>query len=211
MENNETRYEQSPDAAPLLKHGDRLITVSGYLLVVTSVICFGAVAVIKVWDSVYNKGLFFQDWLSLAQNEVSTISLLVIALVAASIGKSLLTTARMADARTIPYEDLPLIRQAVIDGVAEPIDQYVRLRSLTGMSGTFTKLGITGLPLTTVALTLIFSAISLLPLSQAASFLDLAKLTLGAFIGSFVQRQVEQRRRESSSGTNDVNKPELSV
>lgn len=54
-----------------------------------------------------------------------------------------------------------LISRAVIDGKAEPIDQHVRLRSLTGWAGTFTKLGITGLPLVTVFLTLIFSAVAL--------------------------------------------------
>jgi len=122
----------------------------------------------------------------------------LIGVVTATLGKRLLTSVRLADARTIPYEDLPLVRQAVIDGKPEPIDQYVRLRSLSGMSGNFTKLGITGLPLTTVLLTLIFSFVSLMPTPRADSFLDLAKLTLGAFIGSFVQRQVEQRRQEGA-------------
>ena len=32
------------------------------------------------------------------------------------------------------------------------------------------------------------------------SLFDLAKLTLGAFIGSYVQRQVERRRQESEAG-----------
>jgi hypothetical protein len=120
----------------------------------------------------------------------------VIAIVAAMLGKSLLTSVHMADARTIPYEDLPLVRQAVIDGKAEPIDQYVRLRALSGISGNFTKLGVTGLPLTTVFLTLVFAFIAIfLPDEKTStSFLDLAKLTLGAFIGSFVQGRVEQRR-----------------
>jgi hypothetical protein len=60
----------------------------------------------------------------------------------------------------------------------------------------FTKLGLTGLPLTTVVLTLIFSFMAA---AGAEGFMDLAKLTLGAFIGSFVQRQVEQRR-EADTG-----------
>jgi len=120
---------------------------------------------------------------------------MAIGILAAWFGRKLLVTVRLTDARTIPYDDLPLVREAVIEGKAEPIDQYVRLRSLSGMSGNFTKLGITGLPLTTVLLTLIFSGVALMPLPQAKDFLDLAKLTLGAFIGSFVQRQVEQRRQ----------------
>jgi hypothetical protein len=91
------------------------------------------------------------------------------------------------------------VRQAVIEGKPDPIDQYVRLRALSGMSGNFTKLGVTGLPLTTVVLTLIFSVISLLSVNgTSAAFLDLAKLTLGAFIGSFVQGRVDQRRSDDS-------------
>jgi hypothetical protein len=92
-----------------------------------------------------------------------------------------------------------MVQDAVINGKSEAIDQYVRLRSLAGWAGTFTKLGITGLPLVTVVLTLIFSLIALLPLSHADAFLDLAKLTLGAFIGSFVQRNVELRKQDISS------------
>jgi hypothetical protein len=96
-----------------------------------------------------------------------------------------------------------------MDGKAEPVDQYVRLRSLSGMSGTFTKLGVTGLPLVTVFLTLLFSLVSLLPIARAENFLDLAKLTLGAFIGSFVQRQVEQRRQEAAQPPGTTMKPDL--
>ena len=78
----------------------------------------------------------------------------------------------------------------------------MRLSSLSGFTGTFTKLGLTGLPLATVALTLIFAALALLPvgLEGQKSFFDLTKLTLGAFIGSFVQRQVEQRRTPGPKG-----------
>lgn len=117
----------------------------------------------------------------------------------ALLGLRLLTTTQTALARTIPKDDLTMVQDAVINGKSEPIDQYVRLRSLAGWAGTFTKLGITGLPLVTVVLTLIFSLIALLPLSQANAFLDLAKLTLGAFIGSFVQRNVELRKQDTSS------------
>jgi hypothetical protein len=73
----------------------------------------------------------------------------------------------------------------------------VRLSSLSGATGTATKLGLTGLPLATVGLTIFFSAISIF---GAQGFLDLAKLTLGAFIGSFVQRAVSGERQTSASG-----------
>ena len=183
---------------PSVPVADRLLLTSGYVLVLASVVCFGVIAYLKVHESLYpipTPPLI--TWLDLVQRESGLLGLLLIAVIAATLGKRLLTTARMADARTIPYEDLPLVRQAVMEGKSEPIDQYVRLRSLSGVSGNFTKLGITGLPLTTVFLTLVFSFIALLPIeSEAATqFLDLAKLTLGAFIGSFVQGRVEQRKQ----------------
>jgi hypothetical protein len=51
--------------------------------------------------------------------------------------------------------------------------------------------------------------LSILPIAAANSFLDLAKLTLGAFIGSFVQRQVEQRKQEGMQATGAPPRPSL--
>ncbi|MEQ8696535.1 MAG: hypothetical protein RLO48_12175 [Bauldia litoralis] len=81
---------------------------------------------------------------------------------------------------------------------SEAVDQYIRLASLSGFSGSFTKVGFTGLPLATVALTLIFVILSLL--TDNTDLMELAKLTLGAFIGSFVQRQVERGERQGPAG-----------
>ena len=68
-------------------------------------------------------------------------------------------------------------------------------------ASTFTKLGVTGIPLVTVVLTLIFSFIALTLSEHSKDFLDLAKLTLVAFIGSFVQRSVELRKQDAGSST----------
>ncbi|MEM7770807.1 MAG: hypothetical protein AAF327_09875, partial [Cyanobacteria bacterium P01_A01_bin.37] len=72
----------------------------------------------------------------------------------------------------------------------EAINQYVILSSLSGFTGTFQKIGFSGLPLATSALTLVFCALSF----TNDEFMELAKLTLGAFIGSFVQRNVDTER-----------------
>src|ERR1700730_2533966 len=133
----------------LLNSGDRIIIFSGYALVMTSVLSFAMIAFIKVRGSFHGASVArYENWLDVFQNESTTVGLIVVAVVAASLGKQLLKIARLADTRMIPIDDLPLIRQAVIDGKPEPIDQYVRLRALTGLSGAFTKLGVTGLPLT---------------------------------------------------------------
>jgi hypothetical protein len=118
------------------------------------------------------------------------------------VGYKLVVASGASPENPIPPSNYGLLAPLIQDGKAEAIDQYVRLCSLSGFTGTFTKLGLTGLPLTTVALTLIFAGLALLPTDPDSqkSFFDLTKLTLGAFIGSFVQRQVEQRR---TPGPND--------
>jgi hypothetical protein len=118
------------------------------------------------------------------------------------IGYKLVVASGASPENAIPPNHYNLLAPLIQEGKSDSIDQYVRLSSLSGFTGTFTKLGLTGLPLTTVALTLIFAALALLPVDAESqkSFFDLTKLTLGAFIGSFVQRQVEQRRTPGPKG-----------
>lgn len=184
------------------KQTDRILASCGYLLVVFSVVSFGAIVYLKVYESLRRVSpVRIESALDLFQRETPTIVLLLIGYLTASMGKRLLTTVRLTDTRAIPIEDLSLVREAVIKGSSEPIDQYLRLRSLSGIAGNFTKLQVTGLPLATVFLTLVFAGIALLPLANTqmpGQFLDLAKLTLGAFIGSFVQGRVEQRKQQKA-------------
>ena len=79
------------------------------------------------------------------------------------------------------------------------IDLYVRLNSLSGATGFFTKIGITGLPLATIALSLIFTILGLTQATGTKLF-DLANLTLGAFLGSYVQRQVSTAQSRPKIG-----------
>jgi hypothetical protein len=178
---------------------ERFLAASGVCLVMVSVFSFGAIVFKEITGGFFAVPAGPGYWATILFREAPNLVLLVIGIVCALLGLRLLTTTQTALARTIPKEDLLMVQEAVINGKSEAIDQYVRLRSLAGWAGTFTKLGITGLPLVTVVLTLIFSLIALLPLSQADAFLDLAKLTLGAFIGSFVQRNVELRKQDISS------------
>lgn len=126
--------------------------------------------------------------------------LFVTTIVSGYVGFKLVVASGASPENPIPPNDYALLAPLIREGKAESIDQYVRLCSLSGFTGTFTKLGLTGLPLATIALTLIFAALALLPLDTESqrSFFDLTKLTLGAFIGSFVQRQVEQRQASES-------------
>jgi hypothetical protein len=101
-------------------------------------------------------------------------------------------------AETIPVTDRQLL-ECLIKKSEKPIDEYIRLSSLSRATGTATQLGLSGLPLITVGLTLVFAALAAgfswyKVMDAAASFFDLTKLTLGAFIGSFVQRNVTGER-----------------
>ena len=123
------------------------------------------------------------------------------------------TIARTKD--VIPAQDRKLLEPLIASSNERAIEQYVRLSSLSGATGTATRLGLTGLPLLTVALTLIFSGLELY--KPTGGFMDLAKLTLGAFIGSFVQRtatsqavETQVRRRLYSSPNVDEPSPESS-
>jgi hypothetical protein len=114
-----------------------------------------------------------------------------IALVLLVLGTRALLNDASAPKIVIPAQDGKLLETLIRDGNEKGIDQYVRLSSLSGTTGTATKLGLTGLPLATVGLTIFFSLVAIFGVD---GFLDLAKLTLGAFIGSFVQRNVTGER-----------------
>lgn len=122
-------------------------------------------------------------------NYTAPILLLFGAIISGLFGKSLLKSSGTLSKIVIPRTDYGLLSPLIKDSNEMAISQYIRLSSLSGFTGNFTKLGFTGLPLATISLTIIFSFLSLLD----TSFMDLAKLTLGAFIGSFVQKGVSDR------------------
>ncbi len=136
------------------------------------------------------------DWMFLLAWFLPHLMLFCIIVVSAYVGYKLVVASGASPENPIPPQKYELLAPLVQAGKAEAIDQYVRLSSLRGFTGMFTKLGLTGLPLTTVTLTIMFVILAVLPLGseEKKNLFDLAKLTLGAFIGSFVQRQVEQRR-----------------
>jgi hypothetical protein len=94
------------------------------------------------------------------------------------------------------------------------LDNYIKLASLSGFSGNFTKLGISGLPLATIVLTIFFTFIGILPNLEkemrTAAF-DLAKLTLGAFLGSFVQKSSNNELKFSKEKETEQKGTELQI
>jgi hypothetical protein len=122
------------------------------------------------------------------------------------VGMQLIGKAGKGTQTIIPPDDRVLLAPLIAAGKKDSIDLYVTLSSLGGFTGTFQKIGFTGLPLATAILTLIFAGLSFLEDAQPPQFLELAKLTLGAFIGSFVQKgtdivtKLEAKTGSSASG-----------
>lgn len=134
-------------------------------------------------------GIFVWFMQYYAWETFSVFSVLFMALV----GLKLLGAAGKATAKAIPPEDRELLEPLVRDANQDAIKQYVILSSLTGFTGTFQKIGFSGLPLATVSLTLFFCGLSFIK----PEFIEFAKLTLGAFIGSFVQRGTDSGKLPS--------------
>lgn len=115
------------------------------------------------------------------------LAILIAAIFCTIVGIHLLKAAGIVTQHVIPPHDYELLASAIQAGNGQAISEYVRLSSLSGMTGTFTKLGLTGLPLATIALTIFLAALGLV----VPKFFDLAQLTLGAFIGSYVEKRHE--------------------
>jgi hypothetical protein len=105
--------------------------------------------------------------------------------VCAFVGIRLLKSAGAVATQVIPPQDYELLSTSIRDGNDKAIGEYIRLSSLSGTTGTFTKIGLTGLPLATIFLTVLLAVLGIF----VPKLLDLAQLTLGAFIGSYVQKK----------------------
>lgn len=119
------------------------------------------------------------------------------------VGYLILARSKETTPSVIPDEDRELLEPLVSNGNKDAIAQYVILSSLSGITGSFQQIGFTGLPLATSGLTMLFCLLTFFK----PEFFDLAKLSLGAFIGSFVQRSSDseqirqnmQRREDAES------------
>jgi RsiW-degrading membrane proteinase PrsW (M82 family) len=124
---------------------------------------------------------------------------------AAWLGFSLIRALRVGRSEVIPRQDRAVL-DAALQKAPDPVEEYIKLSGLIGVTGFFRKLEFSGMPLATILMTLILCLLSLLtPVlgkqfdlqmdDVGKGFLELAKLTLGAFIGSFVARTGDQRSR----------------
>jgi hypothetical protein len=140
----------------------------------------------------------YQFWGAVLTHVFAPILSLVSAIICTIVGMKFLKSSGVVDNYVIPSSDFKLLAPAIQKADEKAITQYIRLSSLSGVTGTFTKIGFTGLPLATMMLTLVLGMVGLFN----ENFFELSKLTLGAFLGSFVQRQ---SARTENEGARDLN------
>ena len=122
----------------------------------------------------------------------------------ALLGVKLVRVGGIAPSDPLPVvhnKEWEILSKAITANHQDPIGEYIRLSSLTGVTGVFTKLGLSGLPLATIGLTIFFALMSVW--FGKDNFHELTQLTLGAFIGSFVQRQVAALRESQERHAGD--------
>jgi hypothetical protein len=150
-------------------------------------------------------------------------AIFLVAILAATAGfifvRSARTTLGTAAGDSLP-EDTRRLLGPVIEKSADPIGDWTKLVGLTGGTGVFRKLELSGMPLATILMTILFCLLGLVapllpsifssttlteaakgPSADAAKiFLDMAKLTLGAFIGSFVTKSTSRDAEATKAG-----------
>src|SRR5713226_7345171 len=137
----------------------RALTLGGILLVyISGAAMVGLIAVSYVRRGIVPEKLDYSNKVEVMSfyfaNYSPQILLLLSALLSSAIGYGLLRAAGTATKDTIPPNDYELIKEMLLTNNQDGINNYVKLSSLSGTIGAFTKLGLPGLPLATIALTL---------------------------------------------------------
>lgn len=200
------------EGMPLSRDPKRMMVMIGYIMLTMS----SFLAVVTVIEPLLSSRLSSSssippspdqgsEMVWFIQHYSSDILSVVFVIFLSTVGLQLLGAAGKTTPRVIPDEDRNLLEPLVREAKKEAIHQYVILSSLSGFTGTFQKIGFSGLPLATAVLTLLFCGLSF----ANPEFIEFAKLTLGAFIGSFVQRSAdaqilrEAKESEQSSAAQD--------
>lgn len=173
--------------------GQRVFLMSGLLFLFGAMALFGITAyiILRFAPSYIQVGFQSPSSTTLLNLVISAlVPMLVLGLSAAVcvyVGIKLPGAAGAVSAQVIPPKEYDLLAPAIRDGNEQAISQYIRLSSLSGVTGTFTKVGLTGLPLATITLNIVLAILGIFN----PQFFDLAQLTLGAFLGSYVQKRSE--------------------
>ncbi|MEA2882983.1 MAG: hypothetical protein QOH32_2239 [Bradyrhizobium sp.] len=181
-----------------------IVQAGGLIFVGVSAIAFIYAVVTIIRSTAVRRvdpGEYF--WQSLISANIDLVAPIIIAVLSALIAIRLFSKAGSLTSQVVRESDKEYLWPLITAANKDAINEYIRLASLSGFTGTFQYLGFTGLPLATVGLTLILLVIALWVDDDELrkGVFDMAKLTLGAFLGSFVQRNLETEKLTSTGGT----------
>lgn len=183
-----------------------IVQAGGLIFVGVAAIAFVYAVITIIRSPVPRKvetGEYF--WQSLIAANIDLVAPVVIAVLSAFFAIRLFSKAGSLTSQVIRESDKDYLWPLITTANKDAINEYIRLASLSGFTGTFQYLGFTGLPLATVGLTLILLIIALWVDDDELKkgVFDMAKLTLGAFLGSFVQRNLETEKIAAKTGAGD--------
>jgi len=155
---------EGPESNATAARGTAIITWAGLIIIYLSVAAFGLVGFL----------LYRTAGLARADLYKYTPEFMVsaIGVFAALLGVKLVRAGGLSPSDPLPVVnpvEWRILSAALTKCDEDPIGQYIRLSSLTGATGFFTKLGLSGLPLATIALTLFFALGSLVPSCRSRS------------------------------------------
>jgi hypothetical protein len=174
---------------------ERWLLIAGLLSIGASIISLMAALFKLIISYSFIQAAVYTSWSAVLQTYFAPMFLFVVAAFTYVLGFSMVHTSGRTSRRVIHPDDYYLLGTMLLNNNRAGIDDWIRLSSLTGSIGAFTKVGLYGLPLATIVLTITFAILGVVTLTYAETskaMFDMSKLTLGAFIGSYVQRQTFQ-------------------
>jgi hypothetical protein len=141
-----------------LQHTDRLLALGGYLFLAISAFAFCLLAYSLTVMDASEIDFDGDDTSQLITAKVfgkysKHIISFFVGLTSGILGYVLLRSAGAAYREVIPRQDAPLLYELLRSNNEQALKGYIDLAGLSGVVGLFTKLGVNGLPLATIGLT----------------------------------------------------------
>jgi len=162
------------------------IAIAGFCFIAISLGCLGSILYLliapkQISDIDLSRHPFGPPILAAYMKQ---LALFATAILSVTVGFILLRISRIQGG-VVPEQDRQLLKQILDKNPENGIEKYIELREISGSTAFLNKMHLSGLPLATIGLTILFTILGLF----VPALFDLAKLTAGAFIGSYVQRQ----------------------
>jgi hypothetical protein len=169
---------------------------AGFCFLATTLVCLGSIIYLLVAPSKIGDVTTGQKLLAAYMNP---LALFAAAIFCVTVGYVLLRNSRIV-AGAVPRQDQDFLTNILREHPNDGFEMYIKLRETSGSTAFLNKAHLTGLPMAMIGLTILFALLGLL----VPALLDLAKLTLGALIGSYAQRRVEDGNPPAQNHKKDL-------